>query len=368
MIGGKKTKALILAEQFQKELLKSGMPKDSPVMSARDLAQHCGSSVVTADRVLKILVENDFLYRIPRRGTFIRHDPPRQFRIAYAGPLPQPDHGDPIKDHAVTLLLEHFAKLGVEPVLIPYYTLRRPAQAKKILDMTDGLLLDVSFIDECSFKMLWDYKGKIVALGNQYIENKLPCSQVIPDYTEALKQFDQYACFTHYEKIIIVKAMHHNSTGSAESVCRILRGSGVPEHKIEQVSIGNSPESGGTAAAYFGAFRHFRSIKNQLKDHLVICMSEHFAGALRELFLEETQSAPDILSFDNTEAYTLSRKKKGFFTSVDRQAAKRNIKALDLLCRQLKDDSEGNEIHFVPAKLVIRSSVKKYGVSGEEVG
>ena len=67
---------------------------------------------------------------------------------------------------------------------------------------------------------------------------------------------------------------------------------------------------------------------------------------------------PDILSIDNLEGYVKSSDGKPYFTSIDRQQGLINCKALDLLLRQLEEPDGELPIIRIPAKLILRSSVK----------
>ena len=134
MFYGRKTKTAELAEKFRDELLAKRLPKGSPVLSERELAEHFAISPVTARRILKVLVEQDILYRKPQSGTFIKHDPPVIPVIAYAGPLPDPENTDPLVYDASFRLLKHFSERRK-----PIY-LFDASEAARIKD--DGLLED----------------------------------------------------------------------------------------------------------------------------------------------------------------------------------------------------------------------------------
>ena len=221
MMYGRKTKAAELAERYRNELLAKRAPKDSPVMSGRELAEHFGVSAVTANRVLNLLVEEDVLYRKPKSGSFLKHDPPVIPTVVYAGPLPEPRNANPILNDASFRLLNHFAELGLEPKLIPYHKFRQCDLAERELENADGLLIHDSFIDEATLKTLWRCSCPVVLAGNMYIEDRFPCSQVIPDFTESLRKFHAFRPFESYEKIILVEAQHSNSKASSESSRRI---------------------------------------------------------------------------------------------------------------------------------------------------
>ena len=352
MIYGRRTKTSELAERLQGELLAERLPAGAPVMSVRELARHFSVSPVTANRILNLLVENDVLYRVPQSGTFVKHDPPVIPVIAYAGLVPDPMKDDPIKTAAANQLLEHFTELGLEPRFIPYHTLQRRVLAERRLKDANGLLIDVSFIDNDTIGVLWDYPGRIVVTGNSYVFEDLACSQVIPDFTDPMIEFNRIYPFAGYGRIIIVRAGHRNSCATEKSIRNILTRFEVPERRIETVSF----DVVGTIQPYLKAFRHF-SQYDRLDNTLILSMSEYFSQGIREAFSGKAVM-PDILSIDNLEGYVKSSDGKPYFTSIDRQQALIDCKALDLLLRQLEEPDGELPIIRIPAKLILRSSVR----------
>ena len=352
MIYGRRTKTSELAERLQGELLAERLPAGAPVMSVRELARHFSVSPVTANRVLNLLVENDVLYRIPQSGTFIKYDPPVIPVIAYAGLVPDPMKDDPIKTAAANQLLEHFTELGIEPRFIPFHTLHRRVLAERRLKGANGLLIDVSFIDRDTLGILWDYPGRIVVTGNCYVFEDLACSQVIPDFTDPMIEFNRIYPFSGYDRIIIVRAAHLNARATEKSIRNILARFEVPESGIETVSF----DTVGTIQPYLKAFRHF-SQYDRLDNTLILSMSEYFSQGIREAFSGKAVM-PDILSIDNLEGYVRQTEGKPYFTSIDRQQALIDCKALDLLLRQLEEPDGELPIIRIPARLILRSSVK----------
>ena len=353
MIQGRKTKSAEIAEKLKEKLLAERLPKDSPVMSVRELAEHFGISTSTAVRVLKLLVDQDVLYRKPQSGTFLKHDPPVIPVIVYAGPQADPENYDPLICDASLRLMKHFSELDIEPVLISYYELRHPEIAWHKLRKTNGLLVHASFLDESTWKTLRNYSGKIVVIGKAFIENRIPCSQVIPDFTSPLLEFDQFKRFDGYNKILIVQACHSNSSIGAENVRNILKLMKIPEKKIEQIRL----KTTGNINAYILANRYFSEHRDLPDKTLIVSMSEYFSQSIREVF-SSGGTMPDILNFDNMESYQKNAETAPYFTSIDWQMGLMACRALDLLCSQLDHPEEEQTILRIPAKLIIRKSVK----------
>ena len=352
MIQGRKTKTAELAEKLKAKFLAERLPKDSPVMSVRELAEYFGISTNTAARILNLLVMEDFLYHKQKSGTFIKNDPPVIPVVAYAGPLPDPVEDAPIKTAATNQLLEHFTELGIEPQFITYHTLRRRVLAERRLKEANGLLIDSSFIDSETIRVLWDYPGRIVVIGNSYVFEDLACSQVIPDFTDPLIEFNRIYPFSRYDRIIIVEATHLNSQASAKSIRNILARLDVAAQRIETVTFNVT----GPIQPYLKASRHF-SQYDRLDNTLILSMSEYFSQGIREAFSGKTVM-PDILSIDNFEDYVKPADGKPYFASIDRQQGLIDCKALDLLLHQLEEPDGALPIIRIPAKLILRSSVK----------
>ena len=353
MIRGRKTKTAELAEKLKEKLLAERLPKDSPIMSVRELAEYFGISTNTAARILNLLVMEDFLYHKPKSGTFIKNDPPVIPMIAYAGPLPDPENTDPLVYDASFRLLKHFSELGIEPVLISYYELRHPGLAAQKLRKTNGLLIHTSFFDEITWKSLRDFTGGIVVFGKTYFDNQIPYSQVFPDFTRPLLEFNRFKRFDDYKKILIVQADHFNSLTGAGAVRNVLKFLKVPDHKIEEIQFGTI----GSINAYMKANRYFSQHRDCPNRTLIVSMSEYFSQAIREVF-SKFGKMPDILSFDNLEDYENKFEGTPYFTSIDWQMGLMACRALDLLCSQLDHPGGEQTIIRIPAKLVIRESVK----------
>lgn len=353
MFPGRKTKTACLAEKYLNELLSERRPKDSPVLSERELAEHFSVSALTAARILNLLVEKDFLYRVPKSGTFIKHDPPVIPSIAYAGPLPDPKNAGQITNEAVSRLMDHFSELHIEPRVVSYQTLCHPVRAARELGKSNGLLIHHSCIDAVTVPNLGKYRGRIMLTGNMYIEDRLPCSQVIPDFTEPLVQFDRFRKFTGYDKIFLVEADHENSRVSTRYTVRTLQMLGVKADAMEIIPIATCDN----IIAYLKASRHFSSCASLPVNSLIIAMSEYIAQGIREVYPNDHER-PDILSIDNLEGYAKKRETPAWFTAIDCQFGELACRALDLLCSQLQKTDREQIILRVPGRLFIRESVK----------
>ena len=358
VIENRQTKSSGLAERLRAELLAGQYPSGSPVASVRELAKRYGISTVTADKILRQLVKEDFLYRVPQSGTFIKHDPPPVPVIGYAGCLPDPaDKWSSILQTAYRHLQDYLAEQKVEQHIIPYHELRHGAQAEKRLKHLNGLLLSASFIDDVTLPIIRKFKGRIVLMDNVSIINQFPCSQVIPDYTPALREFVERYDLSRYRKILILRAGHYNAIASELCLREIFPALGIPADKLETMNL----KGINNLSAQTAAIRYFSRETENLRDLLLVSLSDYFARGIREIFRGREDRMPDILSFDNLEAYNDPSDETPFLTTVDPRLPDCYAEAIRLLIRLITENDERNYIIQLPARLVVRKSIKQSG-------
>ncbi len=353
MICERLTKTSELAERLRAELQAKRLPSGSPAASVRELASRYGISTATADKILNRLVKEDFLYRIPQSGTFIKHNPPVVPAIGYAGHLPGPDATDIIQCAAAKEVQEHLTRAELEPLILSYHELRHPALAEKKLSHLNGLLISATFIDDATRPVLWKFRGKIVVIASTYIMERLPCSQVIPDYTRALTEFSEKYDLEKYRKILILSAGHPNAVASERNIRNLLQCLGVSLGKVETLNL----KGINNLSAQMAALRYFSSLKEDLKDTLILSLSEYFSIGMREVF-RNAGEMPDILSFDNLEGYMEPPPEKPFFTAVDCRMPEIYKAGADLLRNLITKQDSCNYIIQIPARLVVRDSIR----------
>ncbi len=346
----KYTKAARLAEQLKGELIAQKLPAHTPVYSVRELAAKYGISIMTADKILSRLADEDFLYRKPYSGTFIKHSPVCLPKIGYAGYLPLPDRPDPIQHTASHSLHDFFAEQKLQPQIILYHELVDSERGEKLLDKLDGLLVAYSYIDDRTLKVLRKFRKPVVVIGNQFIENIFQCSQVVPEFTAPLIELAEKIDLQSYDQITIVTAEHSNSEGTAEAIRKVLNWRSVPPEKISTLSLQVLPGDNGR----FAANQFFGQNKKCWENNLIFLTSGYFAQGMRDMLGDDM---PDAVSFDNLEAYNGTAEDEAFFTAIDRRMTDIYIDAAKLLLQLLDQHDERNHIIQIPARLVIRKSV-----------
>ncbi len=354
----KYTKTARLAEQLKAELASQMLPAHTPVCSVRELAVKYDISVMTADKILDRLADEDFLYRKPYSGTFIKHSPVRPPKIGYAGYLPLPDKNDPIQHTAARRLHDFFDTEKIQPQIILYHELTDSKRAELILDKLDGLLISYSHIDDRTLKVLRKFKKPVVIIGNQFIENIFQCSQVIPEFTAPLMELTEKLDLQSYDQITIVTAEHSNAEGTAEAIRKALNWLSVPQEKINTRQVQIPQGDNGR----FPASQFFAQTRESWQNQLVFLTSGYFAQGMHDALGDDM---PDTVSFDNLAAYNGTPENGAHFTAIDRRMTDIYSDAAKLLLQLLKEHDERSHIIQIPAKLVIRKSVKSLNTGGE---
>ncbi len=365
MIESRQTKSSGLADRLRAELLAGQYPSGSPVASVRELARRYGISTVTADKILRQLVKEDFLYRVPQSGTFIKHDPPPVPVIGYGGYLP-PIREDIMTDNllesAFRHLQDYLAERDIELHIVPYHELRHKAQAEKRLKHLNGLLLSSAYVDDATRPALWQFSGRIVIVGDTHIIDRLPCSQIIPDYTDALRKLSMKYDLDFYKRILILSAGHPNAVASERQIREILPILGVSAEKIESLNL----PCVNNLSAQMAALRHFSSSIPDFANTLLISLSDYFSRGILEVFRGREEEMPDLLSIDNLEDYDTAQEEKSFLTAIDRRLPDIYEEGVRLLTRLITEKDECSYLVRIPARLVVRNSIKQSGKSTTE--
>lgn len=344
------TKARNIAAELKKNFLRKELPAGARALSVRMLVLRYGISSVTADKVLKILAEEDFVCRIPKRGTFIKYDPPVRPKIAF---LCGENYlvSDPFVQTGIEHAYKTFSELDVIPERIPYSALLNGKQSEELLDRFNGLLLSFTYLDQKTLPLFRKFRGKIVVLSHYAPTDELLCSQVIPDITPALSEFAGMTDLKSYKQIIIVRAKHPNALALDSMILKFLARYSI---SVRNRIIIDSRDLNPVITSY----RYFQKTEKDFGNTLLISCSGFFSLGMRDAFTDKGRPMPDILSIDDLEDYVPPEDGKKFFTAIDKDYAKIFSVAARKLVDMIGTRDELNYTISIPAKLIIRDSIK----------
>lgn len=347
------SKSHILAQRWRKELQNQHLPADTSVMSVRDFANHYQVASATADRVFKLLTEENFIYRIPRKGAFLRHAPPATQMLGFSGPVPSPDHENVLYKEAFRQCCHNLAVQQHPLRFIAYHELQQPKLAAEKLSDLDGFLLEACFIDSLTLPALQQFHGRIVVTGACYIIDEFPCSQVIPDFRSGLLQLAQQFDLSVYENFLVVTASHRNALIMQKQLFQFFAEQQIRREQIKVLEF----VTDGSLSAESQAMQYFSNKPGSWDKTLIVTLSDYFSFGIQEAFREHG-SMPDIFSIDNLEDFlpALDNNRK-FFTSIDKSMSRIYCEAADLLLRLLTSQDDRNYIISIPTSLVPRESL-----------
>lgn len=347
------SKSLELARRLRRELVQKRLSGGTAVASVRALAARYQVSTATADRVLRHLVEDGFLYRVPKSGTFIRHDPPQVPRLGYVGSTPGPESSNYLYNAAFHHMCEFLNERQCPPAFIAYHELLNPVLAAERLAPLQGIVLEASFIDERTLPVLRGFTGHIVAVGYAHILNELACSQIIPDFTTGLHQLAQTYDLNAYERFLIVSATHRNAQTMCQCLQMFFAGLQIPATQISLLEFATT----GSFSAESQAQHYFSTHLKDWSKTLIITLSDHFSFGLQAAF-HNCPRQPDVFSIDNIEDFLpADQARQKVFTSIDKSMPRIYREAAELLLRLLQDHDDRNYVISVPTRLIPRTSM-----------
>ncbi len=352
----KRYKSSEVAAILRQEILNGRLPADSAVSTVRELSDRYGISTVTADRALRQLVEEDYVYRVERRGTFVKNSPPKIPRIGVITVHPR---------HSVTGIPDlpnwdrcapYLQKLGYTPELIGYRELIEPELGLRKLHCLDGLIINAGTVDAKSLKVLNEFSGQLVLYGYDYPCLELLANQVFPDFKVAFREVLRTIRPDNYPEIIFLKSTHSNADHIAGQWIKMLKNTGYPEKSIRKLEVPPIPGDNGPLVAYQACSKHIGEFKGKLVISVSDYLSFGLVNALRDHHLEPGRDL-DLISTDNVEEeYGILPFGEPFLTSVSRNRERVQREAVELMLELLQKNDDRRHIIQLPTSLVIRRS------------
>lgn len=343
----------MLTDSYRELLQERELKDNARIESVRELALLLKCAPGTAAKVLKKLSSEGMICSVPGKGNFFQKSRRKKFKIGYACPIPPPLF-DPLLNDASEALLDFLDTApGVEGLVIQHRTLRDEAAAAKTLGQLDGMILHSSFLDPVTSKTLRHFSKPAVVIGSVGDEERILCSQIIPDFSTALAEFCRKVDINRYKKIVLLQSGNKNSENTRKQITRFFALSDISV-PVKTVQL---PPGGNVVSVLYGY--DFMASLSPEKDQetLFIALSGYTARGMYEYSLKGG-FLPDILSIDNLEGHGDSEMTELFFTAVDRSMTRCFVEGAKLLLRQLESGSDCRSILKVPTELVVRRSIR----------
>jgi DNA-binding LacI/PurR family transcriptional regulator len=347
-----------IAENIRTEIAQKKLVHGSPIMSSRDIARHYKVSMLTANRALNRLVDENILYRVQGSGTYVKgvSSVPRSLNIGYCETLTH--NSDPGVHAASGVLVDSclagFRKKNCTVKIIPYQDLIKRDLAEKAFDGMDGLLVSSSYIDEKTMPFFETFKGPVTVYRNEFIGD-WPFNQVIPDLATGMLETVRRIDREKISGVIVVSSQHSNADARMHEFIRQAEAAGIAREKIEVINVSLQIGDNGRLSGY----RAGRKLLPDCRGKFIFCTSDFITFGLIDA-MHENGMIPgkdvQLVSYDNLEGYGMIPYEHPIITSVDFPKDEVAHRAAELLITQIESNDNCLHIIKVPTHLVIRET------------
>jgi DNA-binding LacI/PurR family transcriptional regulator len=348
-----------LAKILREEIESSSLPPDSPIMSARELAEKYGSSTLTANRALSSLEDEGLIYRVRGSGSFVAGNDKntKSLKIGIAFPIPQGDKESVEAAFAVypRSITESLRAMGHESINISYYDLLDPRYVEENLSRLDGLILSRSCIDNKTFPLLEKANSNIVTVQNEGVSH-YSCHQVVPDLRVGFKDALLHLAEKDCPKIYIASCNpeeHHKYRISL--LYRVAEELKISSSRMELITskrqIGDLGRMSGQEMG--------RKLIDKTKPFAVFSLSDFTSFGILDVVMEqklELGKEVSIVSFDNLEGYGLLPFRRPIVSTITNPKEKITGEAIKILLSRIDKNDGFTHISRVPTEFIPRRS------------
>ncbi len=347
-----------IAESIRTEIVQKKLAHGSPIMSSRDIARRFKVSMLTANRALNRLVDEDLLYRVQGSGTYVKDTTgaQRSLNIGYCEIFTHDN--DPGVHAASGVLVDNclagFRKKNCTVKIIPYQDLIKRDLAEKALHGLDGLLVNSGYIDEKTLPFFEAFQGPVTVYRNEFIGD-WPFNQVIPDLTTGMRETVRRISREKVSGVIVVSSPNPNADARMREFVRQAEAAGIGKEKIEVISVPLEVGDSGRMSGY----RAGRKFLPDCRGKFIFCTSDFITFGLIDA-MHENGMVPgkdvQLASYDNLEGYGMIPYERPIITSVDFPKDEVARRAAELTIAQIEKNDNCLHIIKVPTHLVVRET------------
>jgi GntR family transcriptional regulator len=348
----RKLKVTDIAELLRQNIEDNNLAVDTPIMSIRKIAESYGCSPLTADRAVNLLVAEGILYRVKRKGTFVKRNTEKaKIKLGY---LAQADN------FRVMSQKENFEKVftycnenNIEIKLYPFCSLDKRKSFLQDIKSLDGLLISAAFVNEETWETIREVKIPKVLYGYDYYQYRA-IDQVFLELSGTFEELFNKLNFNKYKKFYLLYEDHLNGEFRMNCFKKLLHRAGV-DNKARIVSVDWSD------SCSIINHRKAKELAPDINNALIVSTSDIVSNVFIDSWAEsglQPMEDYDLISCDNLEDCGFRPYTEPKLTSIDCRLDKRGIIAVNLLLQRIKEDNENFLYYGVPAHLKIRNTIK----------
>ena len=344
----------ILEDMIFRDKLRAG----EQLESNSELARRFGVSTLTADRAVRLLVNEGLVYRKQGVGTFIaeRNAPNKRpvCRIGVADAIfPAAPEWQSAMGIRTRSGIQYFYSKQCEVKMLDYPTVCDPERFAEAAAGLDGILAAAEFIDPVSLGNFKKFSMPIV-VSNLEEEKDIPFHQVILDNRSGIREAVEKIIRKDYPEIVIVYEGHPNGLRRKKMFEECMVSAGYSPDRIRSYGVETDALRNGIPSYRLGL-----KLCPKIKGKFLFSTSDVVSFSMLEAFLEKGLKAGEdfqLLSYDNLEDYEYRPYKSPYLTTIDAPKVRQAERAAELLLEQIRRKSDETVIIRIPTRLVIRKT------------
>ena len=341
-----------IAKEIATEIRERKLPPESPVYSVREIMKKWKLSSESAQKAVKRLEERGIIYRIPRKGCFVKAPEKKRdnriFKVAYS--IFNEPYGlklEQLIGHPEEKLLHILENNGCILKCLSKQIFRDPGSVRHELKGMDGLLVSAVhvYLQEC--RNLHELKIPAVAIHGDILLD-LPIHQVLPDPMPGIRAMFHAAEKFRPDRLVIVSHDYPNGL-AREAVCR---------KAAEDFGIRNI--SSVIFSEYENAYNKAKQLLPTIRNTLLFVCSSTIAFPFWNALSEEKKLRPSedyhLVCYDEIESIGVLPQPVPVMTTIGYSHTELIRKAAKLLLDEMREPSGCTQKILIPTHLTIRRS------------
>ena len=344
----------ILEDMIFRDKLRAG----EQLESNSELARRFGVSTLTADRAVRLLVNEGLVYRKQGVGTFIaeRNTPNKRpvCRIGMADTIfPAAPEWQSTMGIRTRSGIQYFYSKQCDVKMLDYPTVCDPGRLAEAASGLDGILISAGFIDPLTLGNLKKLSIPIVVTHLEEVQD-IPFHQVMFDDRSGIREAVEKIIRKDYPEIVIVYEGHLNGRLRKKIFEECMISAGYSPDRIRSYCVETDALRNGIPSYRLGL-----KLCPNIKGRFLFSTSDVVSFSMLEAFREKGLKAGEdfqLLSYDNLEDYEYRPYKSPYLTTIDAPKVRQAERAAELLLEQIRRKSDETVHIRIPTRLVIRKT------------
>lgn len=334
------------------------IPGDAPMDSTRKLAERYGVSPLTANRAINELVEQQVLYRVPGKGTFVSRNRTWRSQGARIGFYPYQGYNLNTRDYYLGMgafsrtMSDLLKKNGYEISMISDVEKNDISILERTLESIDALMLNKEFITRATLPLLASHRNLVIVMDSSLVSD-YPFHQVVPDLFDGFRKAADHFAALGVREVVIAGISDTEAHCHRRQQFRRIMELFHPEITLlgdltHPFIVNDYGEECGRAIA-----RRYLELPGR---PAIFSVSDYLSFGLVEVLLKnKLQPGGDyrLISYDNLEGLGILPFGEPILTTIEHPYEKLGRELVDLLAELLAHPTTTGRVLRVPADTFI---------------